>query len=233
MTTTPRILLVDDEPALIEVIAYALERERFDVDVATDGRAAIDATLTQSIDLVLLDLMLPELPGEFVCQEIRRHSDVPIIMLSAKDSENDVVRGLELGADDYVTKPFSTAELIGRINAVLRRGRDDRPGEGEFVRKVGDLSVDIESDTASIEGRPVRLTPSEFKVLALLAREPGAAYSRRQIMEHLWSSTYTGDEHTCQVHISSLRRKLERDPRHPRRILTLRGIGYSLNPVSS
>jgi DNA-binding response OmpR family regulator len=152
-------------------------------------------------------------------------------MLSAKDAETDVVEGLELGADDYVTKPFSTGELISRINAVLRRRRDDRPGEGDFVRSVGDLKIDIENDTASIDGRPVRLTPSEFKVLALLAREPGVAYSRRQIMEHLWSSTFTGDEHTCQVHISSLRRKLERDPRHPRRILTLRGIGYSLNPV--
>jgi DNA-binding response OmpR family regulator len=230
---TPRILVVDDEPALAEVITYALEGEQFEVDMAADGRSAINAALTQSVDLVLLDLMLPDLPGEFVCREIRRHSDVPIIILSAKDSETDVVEGLELGADDYITKPFSTAELIGRINAVLRRGRDDRPGEGDFVRRVGDLSIDIERDTASIDGRPVRLTPSEFKVLALLAREPGTAYSRRQIMEYLWSSTFTGDEHTCQVHISSLRRKLERDPRHPRRILTLRGIGYSLNPVST
>jgi two-component system response regulator RegX3 len=229
---TPRILVVDDELALVETLIYALEQEQFDVAVASDGRSAINAALTQSIDLVLLDLMLPELPGEFVCREIRRHSHVPIIMLSAKSSETEIIEGLELGADDYITKPFSTAELIGRINAVLRRGRDDRPGKSDFVREVGDLSIDIERDTASIDGRPVQLTPSEFKVLALLARQPGAAYSRRQIMEHLWASRFTGDEHTCQVHISSLRRKLERDPRHPRRILTLRGIGYSLNSAS-
>jgi len=228
---SPRILVVDDEPALVESLAYVLEREQFEVQVATSGTAAIEAALTQSIDLVLLDQMLPELSGEDVCRAIRTHSDMPIIMLSAKDAEDDIVEGLELGADDYVTKPFSTAELVGRIRTVLRRGRDDRSDGSSFVRNVGDLSTDIERDTATIDGRPVPLTPSEFKVLALLAREPGAAYSRRQIMEHLWASAFTRDEHTCQVHISSLRRKLELDPSRPRRILTLRGIGYSLNPV--
>jgi two-component system response regulator RegX3 len=226
-----RILVVDDEPAVVESLTYTLEQEQFEVDVATNGRAAIEAALTQSVDLVLLDLMLPELSGEDACRVIRAHSDVPIIMLSAKDGEADIVDGLELGADDYVTKPFSTPELIGRIHAVLRRGRDDRPDGSGFVRTVGGLSIDIERDTATVDGRPVPLTPSEFKVLALLAREPGTAYSRRQIMEHLWASRFIGDEHTCQVHISSLRRKIEPDPSRPRRIQTLRGIGYSLNPV--
>jgi two-component system response regulator RegX3 len=228
---SPRILVVDDEPALVESLSYVLEHEQFEVKVATDGNAAIDAALTQSIDLVLLDLMLPEIAGEDVCRAIRAHSDMPIIILSAKDAEDDVVEGLDLGADDYVTKPFSTAELIGRIRTVLRRGRGDRPNDSSFVRRVGDLSIDIERDTATVDGRVVPLTPSEFKVLALLAREPGAADSRRQIKEPLWASAFTGDEHTCQVHISALRRKLEPDPSRPRRILTLRGIGYSLNPV--
>jgi two-component system response regulator RegX3 len=228
---SPRILVVDDEPALVETLSYALEHEQFEVRVAMNGTAAIEAALTQPIDLVLLDLRLPELSGEDVCRAIRARSNLPIIMLSAKADEADIVSGLELGADDYVTKPFSTPELVRRICAVLRRGRDHDPGGSGHVRNVGGLSIDIERDTATVDGRPVRLTPSEFKVLALLAREPGAAYSRRQIMEHLWSSAIAGDEHTCQWHISSLRRKLEPDPSRPCRIVTLRGIGYALNPV--
>jgi len=226
-----RILVVEDEPALVETLRYILEQEQFEVDVASDGKAAIEAALTQSIDLVLLDLMLPELSGEDACRVIRAHSDVPIIMLSAKNAEDDVITGLELGADDYVTKPFSMAELVGRISAVLRRSREDHPGGPGSIRNVGNLTVDVERDTATVDGRPIPLTPSEFKVLALLSREPGTAYSRRQIMEHLWASTFVGDEHACEVHISSRRRKLDPDPSRPRRIQTLRGIGYSLNPT--
>jgi two-component system response regulator RegX3 len=227
---SPRILVVDDEPSLVEGLTYALEREQFEVEVATDGRSAVNAALTQAIDLVLLDLMLPELSGEEVCREIRSHSDVPIIMLTAKDSEREVVEGFDMGADDYVTKPFSAAELVSRICALLRRQRSDR-GDTELVRTVGALRIDLVNDEVTVDGRPVSLTPSEFKILALLAGEPGSTYSRRQIMEHLWASRFTADEHTCEVHISALRRKIEDEPSKPRRLVTLRGIGYSLNAI--
>ena len=228
---SPRILVVDDEPSLVEGLTYALEREQFEVAVATDGRAALNAALTQSIDLVLLDLMLPEISGEEVCREIRNHSDVPIIMLTAKASEREVVEGLDLGADDYVTKPFSAAELISRICALLRRRRLDHRHGDRLVRVVGGVTIDLENDLVSVDGRSVALTPSEFKILALLASDPGAAFSRRQIMEHLWASSFTADEHTCQVHISALRRKIEPREGRPQRLVTLRGIGYSLNAV--
>jgi two-component system response regulator RegX3 len=227
---SPRILVVDDEPSLVEGLTYALEREQFEVEVATDGRSAVNAALTQAIDLVLLDLMLPELSGEEVCREIRSHSDVPIIMLTAKDSEREVVEGFDMGADDYVTKPFSAAELISRICALLRRSRNDG-GKGELVRTAGGIRIDLVNDEVTVDGRPVSLTPSEFKILALLASEPGSTYSRRQIMEHLWASRFTADEHTCEVHISALRRKIEQEPSKPRRLVTLRGIGYSLNAI--
>jgi DNA-binding response OmpR family regulator len=228
---SPRILVVDDEPSLLEGLTYALEREQFEVEVATDGRSALNAALTQSVDLVLLDLMLPEMSGEEVCREIRNHSDVPIIMLTAKDSERDVVAGLDLGADDYVTKPFSAAELISRVCAQLRRRKLDKSGGTELVRTVGGLRIDLVNDEVTVDGRPVALTPSEFKILALLAQEPGSTYSRRQIMEHLWASRFTADEHTCEVHISALRRKIEANPSRPQRLVTLRGIGYSLNAI--
>jgi two-component system, OmpR family, response regulator RegX3 len=228
---SPRILVVDDEPSLIEGLTYALEREQFEVHVATDGKEALHAALTQSIDLVLLDLMLPEMSGEEVCREIRTHSDVPIIMLTAKDSEREVVEGLELGADDYITKPFSAAELIGRVSALLRRRRLDRSSGSDMVRTVGGVSIDLVNDAVTVDGRPVALTPSEFKILALLANDPGSAFSRRQIMEHLWASRFTADEHTCEVHVSALRRKIEADPARPRRLVTYRGIGYALNAV--
>lgn len=229
---SPRILVVDDEPSLLEVLTYALEREQFEVQVATDGRTALNAALTQSLDLVLLDLTLPEMSGEEVCREIRNHSDVPIIMLTAKDSEREVVAGLDLGADDYVTKPFSAAELISRVCAQLRRRRLDRANaSSELTRKVGGVTIDLVNDAVTVDGRPIALTPSEFKILTLLATEPGATYSRRQIMEHLWASRFTADEHTCEVHISALRRKIEPQPGRPRRLVTFRGAGYSLMAV--
>jgi DNA-binding response OmpR family regulator len=228
---SPRILVVDDEPSLVESLTYALEREQYEVEVASDGRSALNAALTQSIDLVLLDLMLPELSGEEVCREIRNHSDVPIIMLTAKDSEREVVEGLDLGADDYVTKPFSVAELVSRVSALLRRRRLDERRGNRLVRVVGGVTIDLENDSVVVDGRPVSLTPSEFKILALLASDPSYAFSRRQIMEHLWASSFTADEHTCEVHISAIRRKIEPSEGRPQRLVTLRGIGYSLNAV--
>ena len=225
---SPRILVVDDEPSLVRGLTYALERDKFEVEVATDGEAAVDAALTQAVDLVILDLMLPRLSGEEACRQIRARSDVPIIMLTAKDSERDVLTGLEIGADDYVTKPFSAAELIGRVGALLRRRALDQAANEQLVRTVGAIRIDLVRDEVSVEGKQVALTPSEFKILGLLSAVPGAAYTRRQIMEHLWGSTFTADEHTCEVHVSALRRKIERNPASPERLVTVRGVGYAL-----
>jgi DNA-binding response OmpR family regulator len=225
---SPRILVVDDEPSLVQGLTYALQRERFEVDVVGDGRAAVEKALSQAFDVILLDVMLPRLSGTDACREIRAGSDVPIIMLTARDSEREVVEGLGVGADDYVTKPFSAAELVSRIRSVLRRRELDRTANAEVVRKLGGLVVDLVNDEVRIDGKPVQLTPSEFRILGLLASAPGATWSRRQIMEHLWGSTHIGDEHTCEVHVSTLRRKIEPDPANPVRLVTVRGVGYSL-----
>ena len=227
---SPRILVVDDEPSLVQGLTYALEREGFQVDVATDGEAAVDAALTLPLDLIILDLMLPKLSGLEACGRIRAHSDVPIIMLTARDSERDLVSGLTSGADDYVTKPFSAAELSCRISALLRRRKLDGHGSRALTLTVGALAVDLVADRVSVDGNPVGVTPSEFKILSLLASAPGSVFSRRQIMEHLWGSSFIGDEHTCEVHVSSLRRKIERSPGMPERLITVRGAGYSLIP---
>jgi two-component system response regulator RegX3 len=228
---TARILVVDDEPAILNAVRYALEREGFGVVAATDGAAALDAFRSAPCDLVVLDLMLPELPGLEVCRQIRAESAVPVVMLTAKDTELDVVLGLELGADDYVTKPFSMAELLGRIRATLRRRALDREENEPAIREVGGVRVDLARHEVTVDGRNVALTPSELKLLHLLSDRPEQVYSRRQIMEHLWNSAFVGDEHACDVHISNLRRKLERDPRRPERIVTVRGFGYKLVPV--
>jgi two-component system response regulator RegX3 len=223
-----RILLVDDEPSLVRGLSYALEREGYDVEVATDGEAALGAALARKLDLIILDVMLPKLSGMDACRRIRAASDVPIIMLTARDSERDLVQGLEMGADDYVTKPFSAAELMSRIAALLRRRTIDSRVANKHVLKVGAIVIDLVSDSVTLGGQPVGLTPSEFKILCLLASSPGTTFSRRQIMEHLWGSTHVGDKHTCEVHISALRRKIEDSPGSPERLITVRGEGYSL-----
>jgi two-component system response regulator RegX3 len=228
---TARVLLVEDEPAIRDVIAYALKREGFDVRWEADGDAGLATARGEPFDVVLLDLMLPKLSGTDVCRTLRAESDVPIIILTAKDEEVDRVLGLELGADDYVTKPFSAAELVSRIRAILRRRDLDRRSVGSAVVEAGGVQLDFARYEVTVDGAPVRLTPSEFKILALLAGEPGRVFSRRQIMEHLWQSPYIGDERASDVHVSSLRRKVERDPARPERILTVRGIGYKLAPV--
>jgi DNA-binding response OmpR family regulator len=224
---SPRVLVVDDEPSLVTVLQYAFEREGFEVVVARDGATAVSIALSQTIDLIVLDLMLPRLSGTEACKRIRETSAIPIIMLTARDTERDLLEGLEVGADDYMTKPFSAAELIGRARALLRRRELDRQLD-RMVRRVGPIAIDLVHDTLEVEGRKVVVTPSEFKLLALLASDPGVAFTRRQIMERLWDSTHTGDEHTCEVHVSSLRRKIESDPSDPRRLLTVRGRGYML-----
>jgi two-component system response regulator RegX3 len=221
------ILVVDDEPSLVRGLSYALRREGFDVEVATDGLQAVDAGLSPDVDLVLLDLSLPSLDGIDVCRRIRAQRSVPVIALTARDSERDLVAGLDAGADDYLTKPFSAVELVARIRAQLRRRELDRRDSANR-REVAGLTIDLAADRVEIDGRPVPLTPSEFKILRLLASEPGTVFSRRRITEHLWESEHVGDEHTCQVHISSLRRKIEDDPARPSRLLTVRGRGYRL-----
>ncbi|HXV32931.1 MAG TPA: response regulator transcription factor [Gaiellaceae bacterium] len=228
---TGRVLVVDDEPAIRDVVGYALRREGFEVQEAADGDTALASARGEPFDVIVLDLMLPKLSGTEVCRALRAESDVPILILTAKDEEVDRVLGLELGADDYVTKPFSAAELVSRVRAILRRRELDRRAAGSALIEAGGIQLDFARYEVRVDGRPVHLTPSEFKVLALLARDPGRVFSRRQIMEHLWQSPYIGDERASDVHVSSLRRKIERDPSRPERILTVRGIGYKLASV--
>jgi two-component system response regulator RegX3 len=223
-TDGERILLVDDDPGVRDVVAFTLRREGFDVDEERDGPAALEAGRSGRYSLVVLDVMLPGMSGTDVCRALRSDSDVPILMLTARDAESDRVLGLEIGADDYVTKPFSSAELLSRVKAILRRRELDRAGGAGTVRELGGHEV-------LVDGERVHLTLSEFKVLSLLAEQPDSVVSRRQLMQHLWSSEHVGDEHACEVHISNLRRKIERDPTHPERLVTVRGSGYKLVPA--
>jgi two-component system response regulator RegX3 len=225
-----RVLIVDDEPAIRDALEYALRNEGFHVDSADDGQTGLRAALETAYDVVILDLMLPGMSGTEVCRRLRAESAVPIIMLTAKGAELDRVLGLEIGADDYVTKPFSMAELVGRIRAIIRRRELDRSGAASVMR-VGGLELDPIRHEAKIEGEPRRLTPSEFKLLQLLAQEPERVFSRREIMQHLWDSTYVGDQRACDIHISNLRQKIELDPANPMRVLTVRGVGYKLAAV--
>jgi DNA-binding response OmpR family regulator len=222
-----RILVVDDTEAILDAVTDALATEGFEVQGASDGRTALEAAQAEPFDLVILDLMLPGLSGTEICRRLRAESPVPIIMLTARDSEADRVLGLELGADDYITKPFSEVELLSRVRAILRRRELDRQGD-VTVRRLGRLSLDIVKHEVVVDGRQVTLTPSEYKLLALLAEEPGRVFTRREIMQHLWQSSYVGDERASDAHIASLRRKIERDPPHPERIITVPGFGYKL-----
>jgi two-component system response regulator RegX3 len=224
------ILLVDDDAGVRDVVAFTLRREGFEVDEERDGPAALESGRSGRYSLVVLDVMLPGLSGVDVCRALRAESDVPILMLTARDAEADRVLGLELGADDYVTKPFSSAELLSRVRAILRRRELDRAG-GTTVRKLGGLQIDLGRHEVLVDGERVHLTLSEFKVLSLLAEQPDAVVSRRELMQHLWASEHVGDEHACEVHISNLRRKIERDPAQPERLVTVRGSGYKLVPA--
>jgi DNA-binding response OmpR family regulator len=223
-----KILLVDDDPGVLDVVAFMLRREGFDVDEERDGTAALEKARTDAFDIVILDIMLPGISGTDVCRALRAESDVPILMLTARDAEIDRVLGLELGADDYVTKPFSTAELLSRVRAILRRRELDRATGGVTVRRLGGLQIDLGRHEVSVDGDRVHLTLSEFKVLSLLAEQPERVVSRRELMQHLWASEHVGDEHACEVHISNLRRKIEKDPTQPERLVTVRGMGYKL-----
>ncbi|HLY94737.1 MAG TPA: response regulator transcription factor [Gaiellaceae bacterium] len=221
------ILLVDDDPGVLDVVAFTLRREGYEVDEEKDGTSALAAARSNGYDIVILDIMLPGLSGSEVCRALRAESDVPILMLTARDAELDRVEGLELGADDYVTKPFSTPELLSRVRAILRRRELDRA----TVRKLGGLQIDLGRQEVLVDNERVHLTLSEFKVLSLLAEVPESVVSRRDLMKHLWASDHVGDEHACEVHISNIRRKIEVDPSQPQRLLTVRGLGYKLVPV--
>ena len=210
------VLVVDDDPGVLDVVAFTLRREGFDVDEERDGAKALDAARARDYDIVILDVMLPQMSGTEVCRALRAESDVPIVMLTARDAERDRVLGLDVGADDYVTKPFSSAELLSRVRAILRRRELDR---ATAVRTLGGLRLDLGRHEVTVDGEPVRLTLSEFKVLALLAQRPESVISRRELMQHLWASEHVGDEHACEVHISNLRRKIERDPTRPQRLV--------------
>ena len=232
MSQTAHILVADDDAAVVDAITHSLERERFEVEVAQDGEEALDKARAKQFDVVILNVMMPRLFGTDVCRTLRAESDVPIILLSARDGELDRVLGLELGADDYVTKPFSMAELVSRARTLLRRRELDRATAGA-VRQVGDLRIDFARHQVALDGQAVHLTRSEFRLLTLLAEEPERVYSRREIMEHLWQSPYVGDERACDIHVSNLRGKIEEDARNPVRLLTVRGIGYTLVPIAS
>jgi two-component system, OmpR family, response regulator RegX3 len=227
---TDTILLVDDDAGVRDVVAFTLRREGFDVDEERDGPSALESGRSGRYSLVVLDVMLPGLSGVEVCRALRAESDVPILMLTARDAESDRVLGLELGADDYVTKPFSSAELLSRVRAILRRRELDRAGASP-LRKLGGLQIDLGRHEVLVDGERVHLTLSEFKVLSLLAEQPEAVVSRRELMQHLWASEHVGDEHACEVHISNLRRKIERNPSQPERLVTVRGSGYKLVPA--
>jgi DNA-binding response OmpR family regulator len=229
---SPRVLVADDDPGIRDVVAYALRHEGFETETVVNGSEALDAARASSYDLLILDLMMPAMSGIEVCRRLRAESHIPILMLTAKDAELDRVLGLEIGADDYVTKPFSVPELVSRVRAILRRRELDREEAAEPVREAAGVRIDFGRHAVTVDGRPVQLTPSEFKLAALLVQHPDQVLTRRQIMEYLWDSPYVGDQHACEVHVSNLRRKVEDDPAHPKRILTVRGIGYKLTASS-
>ena len=227
---SPRILVVEDEPAIADAVSYALRGDGYEVETVNDGEHALEEAARSTYDALVLDVILPGVSGIEVCRRLRSESAVPILMLTARDSEADRVVGLDAGADDYLSKPFSMNELLARVRAILRR-RELDAAEAHPTRDVGGLRLDLERYEASIDGHPVQLTPSELRLLALLARDPGRVYSRREIMQHLWESEYIGDARAADLHVSNIRRKIERDPENPERLVTVRGAGYKLVPV--
>ncbi|MCU1584863.1 MAG: response regulator transcription factor [Microbacteriaceae bacterium] len=220
-----RILIVEDEPSLSEPLAFLLGREGYETTIAADGIAAL-AEFDRSIpDLVLLDLMLPGIAGTEVCREIRTRSQVPIIMLTAKDSEVDVVVGLELGADDYVTKPYSTRELLARIRAVMRR-RIETDTDDMSILESGDVRMDVDRHTVTVRGAETPMPLKEYELLEVLLRNSGRVLTRGQLIDRVWGADYFGDTKTLDVHVKRIRSKIEKEPSEPTMLLTVRGLGY-------
>jgi DNA-binding response OmpR family regulator len=227
---TPRILIAEDDTDIRELIKMHLEKDAYRVDTAENGLIAFDKFTSESYDLIILDIMMPGLSGLELLRNIRRTSEVPVLMLTARDADHDKILGLDLGADDYITKPFSIFELSSRVRAQLRRYL-------EFTQKAsikgrvlvsGPIRLDESSYEVTVDGKPIQLNPTEFKILSLLLEAPGRVYTKRQIYEHAWEDDYHGDDNTIMVHMSHLRDKIERDPKKPEFIKTIRGVGYRL-----
>ena len=226
-----RVLVVDDERSLAKLVASYLERDGYAVECAFDGAAALDAAQRTEPDVVVLDLMLPEVDGVEVCRQLRTFSNCYVVMLTARTEEVDKLIGLGVGADDYVTKPFSPRELVARVRAMLRRPRIDATGE-EPARRFGPLEIDVAAREVRLDGRPVDLTRTEFDVLAALSARPKVAFSRAQLIAAVWGDTWVGDEHLVDVHVGHLRRKLGDDAAAPRFVRTVRGVGYRMGEGS-
>ena len=226
MTT---ILIVEDEESLADPLAFLLRKEGFEPIVAHDGKTALEEFERHDVDIVLLDLMLPGMSGTDVCKQLRATSSVPVIMVTARDSEIDKVVGLELGADDYVTKPYSSRELIARIRAVLRRGGDAVEVEEEFEEQVlegGRVRMDVERYIVSVDGEPISMPLKEFDLLEYLLRNAGRVLTRGQLIDRIWGADYVGDTKTLDVHVKRLRSKIEQEPSRPQHLVTVRGLGY-------
>jgi two-component system, OmpR family, response regulator RegX3 len=222
-----RVLVVEDEESYSDAMAYMLRKEGFEVALASTGPAALEEFKRNGADIVLLDLMLPGLPGTEVCRQLRQVSSVPVIMVSAKDGEVDKVVGLELGADDYVTKPYSPRELVARIRAVLRRGLE--PDLMPLTLEAGGVRMDVERHVVSVGGRDVRFPLKEFELLEMLLRNAGRVLTRGQLIDRVWGSDYVGDTKTLDVHVKRLRAKIETDPATPQFLVTVRGLGYKFD----
>ena len=225
----PKILLIEDEAGIAEALEYQLQREGYQVDHVVDGREGLNRFEVAGADLILLDLMLPGMSGEDVCKELRRTSQVPVIMLTAKDTEIDKVLGLEIGADDYVTKPFSTRELLARIKALLRRASTEG-ASSEGVLEGGGVRLDPDRHEVTVGDEPVQLARKEFELLELLMEHPGRVLARETLIDRIWGSDYFGDTRTLDVHVKRLRSKIESDPHEPAHLLTVRGLGYKFVP---
>ncbi len=229
-----RVLVVEDEESFSDALSYMLRKEGFEVAIAATGPDALEQFERNGADLVLLDLMLPGLPGTEVCRQLRVRSNVPVIMVTAKDSEIDKVVGLEIGADDYVTKPYSTRELVARIRAVLRRRGEDGNGGGDGggpgALEAGPVRMDVDRHVVTVDGAKVDLPLKEFDLLEMLLRNAGRVLTRMQLIDRVWGADYVGDTKTLDVHVKRLRAKIEPDPGAPRYLVTVRGLGYKFEP---
>jgi two-component system response regulator RegX3 len=221
-----RVLVVEDEPNLRDPLVYLLQKEGYEVSEAEDGNKAISEFRSSNIDLILLDLMLPGISGNEVCRIIRAESQVPIIMITAKDTEIDKVVGLEIGADDYVTKPYSTRELLARMKAVLRRGAEPNASTDSGILRAGPVVMDLDRHTVSVNGEQIQMPLKEFELLELLIENVNRVLTRGQIIDRVWGSNYFGDTKTLDVHVKRVRSKIEEDPSRPKHLLTVRGLGY-------
>ena len=227
-----RVLVVEDEESFSDALSYMLRKEGFEVAIAATGPDALDQFERNGADLVLLDLMLPGLPGTEVCRQLRAKSSVPVIMVTAKDSEIDKVVGLEIGADDYVTKPFSSRELVARIRAVLRRHGGQTEELEDAALEAGPVRMDVERHTVSVGGNGVQLPLKEFELLEMLLRNAGRVLTRMQLIDRVWGADYVGDTKTLDVHVKRLRAKIEPDPALPRYLVTVRGLGYKFESIA-